>query len=139
MKQTQILWTAALGTLFVACGQAAQLEPPVRLSGASPVEYPRKLWDLGIEGETIVAARVTESGTVERARVYHSSGYAAFDSAAVAGALALRFAPAREGDQRVDMWVRLPVRFRKQHGSGSSSERAEASRVDARQASGGGL
>jgi outer membrane biosynthesis protein TonB len=43
--------------------------------------------------------------------VYATSGFAAFDSAALAGAPELRFAPAKQGNLRVPMWTRLPVRF----------------------------
>lgn len=119
MIRTQLRWPLALAVLGLACGADAPVERPVRRSGASPVQFPRELWDLGIEGQTIVAAHVSARGTVESAHVYHSSGYAAFDSAAVAGTRALRFVPARQGDRRIDMWVRLPVRFRRPRASAS--------------------
>jgi TonB family protein len=55
--------------------------------------------------------RVTEEGAVDSVYVLESSGQAAFDSAAVHGALDLRFHPGRKDERRVAMWARLPVRF----------------------------
>lgn len=81
------------------------------LDDASAFEFPLELWDRGVEGEAVVRLRVTSAGVVDSAAIHESSGEAAFDEAALAGALELRFDPARQGDDPVDAWVRLPVRF----------------------------
>lgn len=81
------------------------------MPGASPFAYPVELWDRGIEGESMLMVHVTERGAVDSAYVLTSSGFAEFDSAAVNGAHALQFTPARRGDERIAMWTRLPVRF----------------------------
>lgn len=81
------------------------------MPGASPFAYPVELWDMKIEGEAMLMVRVTEVGGVDSAYVLTSSGFAEFDSAAVQGAHALRFSPGRQGQKRIAMWTRLPVRF----------------------------
>lgn len=85
---------------------------PVPLSHASPFRYPIALWDRGVEGETVLMVHVTELGRVDSAYVLLSSGEPAFDSAALVGSRVLRFAPARRGQDLVESWARLPVRFR---------------------------
>jgi periplasmic protein TonB len=86
-------------------------EQPVLLHDDSPFRYPDPMWDAGIEGETIVMVRVTDTGRVDSVYVLESSGHAALDSAALHGARDLRFSPGRKQDRRVAMWARLPVRF----------------------------
>ena len=81
------------------------------MPGSSPFEYPVALWDERVQGETLLLVHVTAVGDVDSAYVHTSSGVAALDSAAVAGALQLRFSPARQGNKRVPMWTKLPVRF----------------------------
>lgn len=111
----------ALGIAVLGVGgavwMAGNTPPPVvvqpePLTTDLPVQYPLELWDTGVEGESVVMAHVTAAGAVDSAYVLRSSGQAAFDSAAIAGAMASRFSPGRRDDQAVAAWVRLPVRFR---------------------------
>lgn len=98
-----------------ACGEAPE-EPvtqPEPISVESPFRYPLDLWDSGAEGEAVVMVHVSDTGTVDSVYVLESSQQPAFDSAAVAGAYQLKFAPGRRGDRRTAMWAKLPVRFRK--------------------------
>ena len=100
--------------LIAACGeQPVPVTDPEVLTVESPFAYPVELWDAGSEGETMIMVYVTETGAVDSVYVLESSGEAAFDSAAVQGARTLEFAPGRRGDQRIAMWARLPVRFRR--------------------------
>ena len=96
--------------LAAGCGEELPETAPRQLSG-SPFHYPEDLWDAGVEGETLLRLFVTEGGQVDSARVERTSGYAAFDSAAVEGARDLRFEPARRGDAPIAVWVLLPVQF----------------------------
>lgn len=89
-----------------------RITDPRSISTESPFRYPVALWDTGVEGESVVMVHVTDAGGVDSVYVLQRSEHPAFDSAAVAGAYELRFAPGRRGDDRVAMWVRLPVRFR---------------------------
>jgi TonB family protein len=96
--------------LASACGEE-QSETPPRQIATSPFHYPEDLWDAEVEGETTLRLFVTVRGLVDSVQVERSSGYPAFDSAAVQGAADLRFEPARRGDDPVDTWILLPVRF----------------------------
>ncbi len=79
--------------------------------GGSPFQYPEELWDAQVEGETLLRLYITERGAVDSMRVERTSGYEAFDSAALAGSRSLRFEPARRGDEPVGAWFILPVKF----------------------------
>jgi TonB family protein len=102
------LWLLAI--LATGCGDQEPAIPPQQLSD-SPFHYPEELWDDGVEGETVLELHVSEMGQVDSARVERTSGYPAFDSAAVRGARDLRFEPARRGDDSVAVKVHLPVQF----------------------------
>lgn len=103
---------ALSGVVLIGC--AAEPEPvvePVPMPDPTPIEYPVSLWDRGVQGETEVMVHVDQFGDVDSAMVSQSSGYPEFDSAAVTGARRLRFTPGKQGDRRVPMWTRMPVRF----------------------------
>ncbi len=97
--------------VVVACGSAADVEPPVPLGEGASVVYPPELWDRGTEGETLVRVLVNEDGEVDSVEVASSSGREAFDRAAVEGARGARFEPARRSGEAVAAWARIPVRF----------------------------
>ena len=94
-------------------GDGAEVEEPTPLYGEVPIEYPIDLWDADVEGETLLRVRVTEEGGVDSVEVVEASGYPAFDSAAVRGALQLRYSPARRNGRRISVWARVPVHFTK--------------------------
>ncbi|HEV2129547.1 MAG TPA: energy transducer TonB [Longimicrobiaceae bacterium] len=109
-----LLPAAALVYLFTGVAGCAREQPPEtppRQITASPFHYPEDLWDEGVEGETMLRIFVTDQGAVDTVRVEKTSGYEAFDSAAVQGAQVLRFEPARRGEDPVGTWVLLPVQF----------------------------
>ena len=74
--------------------------------------YPATLKDAGIGGRVLLWVFVTESGEVGNVRVYESSGYPQLDAAAekVMRETAT-FSPAMNREQRVPVWVALPVTF----------------------------
>jgi TonB family protein len=107
----QRLPAAALLLLLLAgCAEEQPETAPRQLTG-SPFHYPEELWDAGEEGETVLRLFVDQEGQVDTVQVERTSGYAAFDSAAVTGARDLRFEPARRGEDPVGVWVLLPVQF----------------------------
>lgn len=104
---------AAALVMTVACGGEGEIEQPRPLMVDVPIEYPLHMWDQGMEGETLLRVRVGDTGAVDSVEVVESSGYSSFDSAAVAGALKLRFTPARRDGKRIEVWAQVPVRFSK--------------------------
>jgi TonB family protein len=98
---------------LVGCGEGEPMEEPTPLYGEVPIDYPLDLWDADVEGETILRVRVTELGVVDSVEVIQASGYPAFDSAAVRGALQLRYSPARKNGERISVWAKVPVHFSK--------------------------
>jgi len=102
------------GVLAVAgCDADGEIDRPTPLFGEVPIEYPLHMWDQDMEGETVLRVRVEDTGGVDSVEVVESSGYASFDSAAVEGALLLRFTPARRNGKRIEVWAEVPVRFSK--------------------------
>ncbi|MDT8368238.1 MAG: energy transducer TonB [Longimicrobiales bacterium] len=105
---------------LAACAGEQQIQRPSPLFQNIPIEYPLDLWDQGVEGETLVRVRVSETGTVTEVEILESSGWAAFDSAAVVGARQLRFDPARRNGRRIEVWARVPILFsRRPRGGGN--------------------
>ena len=75
-------------------------------------EYPANLRDAGIGGTVVVWFFISEEGIVGDRRVSKSSGQAQFDAAALAVAEVIRFSPALNRDQRVAVWIEVPITFR---------------------------
>jgi len=94
---------------------------PVALNGESPFQYPAALYDQGIEGEVRLRLYVDSAGRVvsESTRVASSSGTPALDSAAVAGADGLRFAPAHRDGIPVGASFHQPVIFQRRAAAGA--------------------
>lgn len=89
-------------------------EPPVALDPESPVEYPLALFEQRISGTVLLRLFADETGRLvaESTRVQESSGYPALDSAALAAAPELRFAPAiRNGAAVASLFIQ-PIHFR---------------------------
>lgn len=95
------------------CGAEGEIEQPTPLFGRVPIEYPLHMWDQDMEGETLLRVRVGDTGGVDSVEVVETSGYGSFDSAAVSGARKLRFTPARQDGERIEVWAEVPVRFSK--------------------------
>lgn len=99
-----------MGGLRVGARQGA-FHVPVMENERPPFRYPARAWREGVGGQTRLRIHITESGQVDSAYVLESSGHAALDSAALSGARALRYRPARQGDEPVAVWAVLPVKY----------------------------
>ena len=88
--------------------------PPVALNAESPIEYPRPLFEQGIEGSVLLRLYVDSTGVMipDSSRVFETSGYPALDSAALAGAGDLQFSPALRDGRPVAAAFLQPVEFR---------------------------
>jgi protein TonB len=87
---------------------------PRLLNAPSPFVYPRAAFDARQDGTVLLRLWIDTSGTPLRdsTRVQEHAAQAAFDSAALAGALSLRFSPAMQDGRPVAVSVLLPVQFR---------------------------
>ena len=107
------LRVVVLAAALSACSPppAVPIEPPQSMSDSTPFVYPVELWDQNISGQAILLLRISEFGVVDSVLIATSSGHDPFDSAAVQGARTMKFTPGRQGERRVAMWTKLPVRF----------------------------
>lgn len=98
-------------SLAAACGGGGGVErtpndpprdqPPVALDAEPQVTYPPELYSQGIEGRVVLRLFVGADGVIvpDSTQVHESSGVPGLDSAAIAAAPALRFAPALRGGE----------------------------------------
>jgi periplasmic protein TonB len=84
---------------------------PLYLKNPSP-EYPPAARRRGYEGTVIVEVLVDREGRVEDLRVLKSSGHDMLDRTAMRAVKSWTFEPARRGEEKVDMWVKVPLTFR---------------------------
>lgn len=89
----------------------APLRPPTRIEDGQPFQFPPQAWQEGVGGTTVLKLLISRQGTVDSAMVLESSGHPSLDSAALAQASELRFEPAAQGGDPVQVWGRLPVIF----------------------------
>jgi protein TonB len=94
------------------------LPPPVSVRQAIPIyrsnpppEYPATARRRGYEGTVIVEVLVNRQGRVQDLRLFQSSGYAVLDRAATAAIKNWLFEPGKAGDEKIEMWVKVPLRF----------------------------
>ena len=111
--------TACRGSSPQSGAQASQAAPPeseapVALNPDVPIAYPAALFEQKVEGDVTLRLFVDSTGKLvaESTRVAEPSGYPALDSAALAGAAALRFAPAKRHGVAVATAFLQPVEFR---------------------------
>lgn len=76
--------------------------------------YPREAKRRGYEGEVILRVEVLTNGQVGQIEVRHSSGHEMLDQSAIRTVKQWRFIPAQKGEQRVSVWVNIPVKFQLQ-------------------------
>ncbi|MEO7333338.1 MAG: TonB family protein [Gemmatimonadota bacterium] len=120
-------WLSAVGACSSPDGSVVQLpdrnavqawsrkdEPPVAVNADIPVEYPPALYQQGIEGRVLLKLFADSTGVLDRdsIKVAESSGYPAFDSAAVAAAPHLIYAPGRRNGVPTAMSFTQPIEFR---------------------------
>jgi protein TonB len=74
--------------------------------------YPPILRDAGIGGTVVVWFRINEQGEVIRTQLHQSSGHDQLDNAALRVGEVMQFTPAMNRDQRVAVWIQLPITFR---------------------------
>lgn len=105
-------------TLALPADPAAKVarseDPPVALDPESPVAYPVAVYQQRISGTVLLRLFVDETGRIvpDSTRIQESSGYPALDSAALAAAPRLHYAPALRNGVVVATLFTQPIRFR---------------------------
>lgn len=92
-----------------------------------PPGYPVLARKRGYEGTVILEVLVNKNGRVTDLKIFHSSGYAILDEAALATVKDWQFQPGKRGETAIDMWVRVPIRFNL---TATNSERSQRSREE---------
>jgi protein TonB len=77
-----------------------------------PPVYPRMARRRGHEGTVLMEVLVSREGRVEAVRLLESSGHDVLDHEAMSAVKRWVFEPARRGEEKVEMWVKVPVRFK---------------------------
>ena len=73
--------------------------------------YPRLLKEAGIGGTINIWVFIDKNGTVKNAQVQKSSGNKTLDEAALNASKEFQFTPALNRDQRVPVWVAIPITY----------------------------
>ncbi|MDY6792998.1 MAG: energy transducer TonB [Thermodesulfobacteriota bacterium] len=77
-----------------------------------PPLYPLIARKRGYQGHVILEALINQQGKVIDIRVFSSSGHSILDKAAMASVKKWSFQPGMLGTEKIEMWVRVPIRFR---------------------------
>ncbi len=77
-----------------------------------PLEYPRRARTRGYQGTVVLEVLVDRQGKVNDIRILSSSGHTILDSSALNSVKNWSFEPGRKGQEHIEMWVRVPVRFK---------------------------
>jgi protein TonB len=84
---------------------------PIYKSNISPL-YPLLARKRGYQGTVLLDVLVSKDGKAASIQLARSSGYEILDSAAIKGVRDWLFHPAKRGDELVEMWVKIPIRFK---------------------------
>ncbi len=76
-----------------------------------PPRYPRIARRKGYEGTVVLEVLVNPEGKVADSRIFRSCGYSILDKAAMKAIRNWLFEPGMRGDKKVEMWVKVPIRF----------------------------
>lgn len=87
-------------------------------------EYPDALREAGIGGTVLMHFFVSADGTLENTVIQESSGHQVLDEAAYRVAETFEFNPALNGNERVAVWVSIPIRFTIPSASGGDGDAA---------------
>jgi TonB family protein len=97
--------------------------------------YPPLLRDAGIGGTSVIWFFIDAEGSVRRTQLSRSSGFPALDQAALDVATVMQFSPALNRDQRVAVWVEIPIVFTARavpaRAGGAGSDQVAAARTGA--------
>jgi periplasmic protein TonB len=91
-------------------GHIIQKAMPVYKQNPRPT-YPKLAKRRGYQGTATLEVLVNAGGRVDDVRLFSTSGYRILDTAAINSVKKWVFKPAMEGNKKIQMWVKVPVRF----------------------------
>ena len=97
--------------VFTPMSVRPEIRNRAEIQQALMTQYPAMLRNAGIGGTVEVWFFISEEGRVLNSRVSKSSGHAQLDEAALKVADVVLFTPALNRDQRVQVWIQLPITF----------------------------
>lgn len=77
----------------------------------SPPSYPLMARRRNYEGMVLLDVLVRRDGMVGSVRLAQSSGHETLDQSAIRGVMKWTFHPGKRGDEPLEMWVTIPIRF----------------------------
>lgn len=83
---------------------------PMYLKNSAP-QYPITARKRGFQGTVVLEVFIDKDGSVGELRLFASSGHKILDRAAMASVKDWLFEPGMRGNEKVEMWVRVPIRF----------------------------
>lgn len=98
--------------VFTPYTVAPSLKDPQKAARIVESHYPNILRQAGVTGTVLVWAFITVDGLVENTEINTSSGNHILDEAAAAAVSEFVFSPALNRDEKVPVWVALPITFR---------------------------
>ena len=111
--QTEILTVpekAARDATHVPANEITREARPLYLINPPP-PYPQIARKRGFQGVVVLEVLVDQNGNPADLRVLSSSGHPVLDRTAMAAVKNWTFDPGTRGEQKVRMWVRVPIRF----------------------------
>ena len=96
--------SGSLAAIPIACAN------PIYKRNISP-PYPLLARKRGYQGTVVLDVLVSKNGKASSIQVARSSGYKILDRAAIKGVKNWLFYPAKRGDELIEMWVKIPIRF----------------------------
>jgi protein TonB len=77
-----------------------------------PPSYPIIARKRGYQGNVVLEVLINKKGKVIDLRVFSSSGHSILDKTAIASVKKWLFQPGMRGSDKIEMWVRVPIRFK---------------------------
>ncbi|MBW2591131.1 MAG: energy transducer TonB [Deltaproteobacteria bacterium] len=77
-----------------------------------PPSYPNIARKRGYQGNVVLEALIDKKGKVLDLRIFSSSGHRILDKTAIASVKKWLFEPGMRGSDKIEMWVRVPIRFK---------------------------
>ena len=108
---TEVVVDVAAAPVFTPMTVRPEIRNRGEVVRAMTRAYPPILRDAGIGGQVVVWFFISEDGVVLDKRVSQTSGHPQLDEAALEVAGVYQFTPALNRDQKVKVWIQIPITF----------------------------